>query len=457
MDVLREVIRWYRTDPRRAVTITLRGGASVTLIGISLIAMLVGMSLLVTNAVNLTVLFPLWLIALIAGWLGFVIASGSVDQPWRVISVVKERARRHIETRLLVSHVLVVTVSLFVFAVLGFITFIIMIILSYDGPTTAYEAAAQIVPTLTTFVLILILVITVVSIGVAFIASRYMSRRLSRQINELAEATSTMAGGNLKARVNVTSADELGDLARRFNLFAERLDELDHQRRSFVANVSHDLRTPIAIMRGHVDQQTREPDDETPTPREAFMAIDREVNTLAALVDDFFTLSRLEEAALPMHLQPVDLGEQIVRAVNGIRPYALKTPRVSVQASLPASLPPVVGDPQRIAQVLNNLIHNAVRHTPEGGLVIVSASHDPREQTVSCTVRDTGVGISPEGLKKVFQRFYQGDSRREGGAGLGLSIVKQLIDAQHGTITVESQEGQGTVFTFTLAAAVPSD
>ncbi|HWV25002.1 MAG TPA: ATP-binding protein [Thermomicrobiales bacterium] len=356
------------------------------------------------------------------------------------------RLRTRIRTKLTVSHVLVVTLSLFVFSALMAVLYIF--ILTKSGVDLATQFQTVVVMTiLVTFV---IGVITVCSIVVAAIASWYVSRRLTRQISELEEATVAIAEGHLENRVAVLSDDELGRLAVRFNLLAERLQELDQQRRSFVASVSHDLRTPIAIIRGHTDAQLRDPDDETPTSIEAFRAIEHEVITLGKLVDDLFTLSRLEEAALPMTLQPVDLGELVEDAVRAMRPYALKVSRVSVNAVVSDGVPEVEGDPTRLTQIVNNLLHNAVRHTPEGGIVVAEVTLGTETGTVVLVVRDTGVGIGPEDLPKIFDRFYQGDSVRSGGAGLGLSIVKQLVEIQGGSVAAASAPGEGTTITVTL-------
>ncbi|CAN0433721.1 unnamed protein product, partial [Phaeothamnion confervicola] len=179
-----------------------------------------------------------------------------------------------------------------------------------------------------------------------------------------------------------------------------------------------------------------------------------EVATLTSLIDDLFTLSRLEEAALPIELAPVDLVALIEDTVRGIRPYALQQARVSVNALVPLDLPRVLGDQTRITQVVNNLVHNAIRHTPAGGLVIVAAESLPTSHVVEVAVRDTGVGIAPEDLPRIFDRFYRGDSTRSpGGTGLGLSIVKQLVEGQNGSVAVESQVGEGTSISFRLPIA----
>lgn len=366
----------------------------------------------------------------------------------------RERVRTRIQTKLTVSHVAVVVLSLMVFSTLGFI-FYMWLLWESSGRGSWFTWRQQLaqIAGITIVVLIVIAFITVCSIVVAMIASRYVARRLTRQISELEEATVAIASGHLDNRVAILSDDELGRLAVRFNVLAARLEELDQQRRSFVASISHDLRTPIAIIRGNVDSQLRDPDDETPAPVDAFRSIEHEVITLGKLVDDLFTLSRLEEAALPMERQPVDLGLLIEGAVRAMRPYALKASRVSVNASVQEDVPPVFGDPTRLTQIVNNLLHNAVRHTPEGGIVIAEVTASPGGSTVRLAVRDTGVGIAPDVLPKIFDRFYQGDSVRSGGAGLGLSIVKQLVEIQGGSVTAESTQGEGTTITVDMQAA----
>lgn len=453
MFVIRDAWRWVTADWRRSfwwlMRIVAAGGLLVIALVIAFFAfVLVGLS---WDLYGLGIRVLLWAILPILLWLAVIILYGQIVSPKTLWRRARFRFSRRLETKLLVSHVLVVSLSLFVFAFLGFLLFLWLTWMSEIKLTTTQQA--ETVMSLTLFTLILIAVITMCSIVVALLASRYMASRLASQIMELESATVRMSDGHLDARVPVLSEDELGELAQRFNDFAARLEELDTQRKSFVANVSHDLRTPIAIIRGHVDSQLREPDEETASPEVAFHSIEHEVETLGRLVDDLFTLSRLEEAALPMANIPVNLGELIDDTVRGIRPYALKQARVSVNAACEVGLRPVLGDPMRLTQILNNLLHNAIRHTPEGGIVMAAAENVPATSQIRLAVTDTGVGMSSEQVQRVFDRFYQGESRREGGAGLGLSIVKQLVDAQGGTIDVESREGEGTTFTIHLPMA----
>ena len=365
------------------------------------------------------------------------------------------RVRTSIRTKLTVSHVVVIMMSGFIYAVGGFV--VLVFALGLSGYTQS--DIMRNLPTffaLTLFVLLNIFLVTACGVVVASIASWRFSRRLTLQVDELASATEEFAVGNLRRRAEVMSADELGMLAVRFNDFAERLEQLDLQRREFVANVSHDLRTPVAIIRGHLESQLAtdidaEARDHVIPAREAFQIIAHEAETLTSLIDDLFTLSRLEDAVLPIEAMPVNVSELIEDAVRGIRPYALQQSRVSVNALVEPNLPHVLGDETRINQIVNNLVHNAVRHTPAGGLVVVSAEPAAGGRQIRVTVRDTGVGIPPENLPHIFERFYRGESTRDaGGTGLGLSIVKQLVEAQGGQVFAESTLGEGTAISFQL-------
>jgi signal transduction histidine kinase len=378
--------------------------------------------------------------------------SAAVEIPAHKRSL-RTRVRTSIRTRLTVSHLIAVTASTLIYATGGF--FLLLLLLFWSGYTPAQ--LPLLIPQfagITLFVLLQIGLITLCGVVVARWASGYLSRRITRQIAELEQATDEFAAGRLDRRVKVMSSDELGRLAERFNLLAGRLDELDKQRRSFVANVSHDLRTPIAIIRGHIDAQLHGSGADGLDPRESFMAIGRETQTLAKLIDDLFTLSRVEEGALPVARLPVHLQSLTAQTVEGIRPYALKTGRVSVNANVPDDVPPVLGDPTRIVQILNNLLHNAVRHTPAGGVVMLGARPIRGRAEVEISVEDTGVGIAPDDLPRIFDRFYQGESVREtGGTGLGLSIVKQLVEIQGGTVSAASRLGEGTRISFRLPVA----
>jgi signal transduction histidine kinase len=346
-----------------------------------------------------------------------------------------------------------------------------------------------------------------VGIPVGIWRARVLGRRLAR----LAAAADAVAGGDLGRRVAVGRPDEIGRLGGRFNELAAALAASDAARRRFMADVSHDLRTPIAIVQGNLERLLG--DDAPPTdagngsgaapgatmvgapeaadgasaagvpaaasgpgpasgPRAAPERVDqtaalrvmhRETLTLGRLIDDLFTLARLEETSLPVEPVALRLDRVAAEAVVGVRSVAWGARKVEVRSLVRPELPAVLADPTRLRQIFGNLLHNALRHTPEGGVIVVDAAlvgpepggapegDGPR---VEVSVADTGVGIPPAELDAVFDRFFQvGGGRTGGGAGLGLHIVRQLVEAQRGTIRVESRPGEGTVFRFTLPTA----
>ncbi len=321
----------------------------------------------------------------------------------------------------------------------------------------------------------------------------WRARVVSRRVKALAIAADAWAAGDLSRRAAVKGEDEIGRLGAHFNIMSERLAATDRARRAFVANVSHDLRTPVAIMRGHLERiqslPATVPADATPVgatvgaldsggaslPGDTLIGerpadsgavpvdpatidlLHRETVTLGRLIDDLFTLARVEETQLPLELGPLNLADPVTEAVEGLRQLAWTQSKVTVQSLIRPDLPLVMGDATRIRQILNNLIYNALRHTPAGGLVIVDAQEVAGDTQVEVSVMDTGVGIPAEKLPSIFERFFHGNEsvRSQGeGSGLGLHIVKQLVEAQSGTITVESSLGQGTVFRFRLPRAV---
>jgi two-component system sensor histidine kinase BaeS len=301
--------------------------------------------------------------------------------------------------------------------------------------------------------LLLLVVIGLISSVVSSAAGFVLARAFGRRLRPLAAATEAIARGDLSARVAVTDRDEIGQLGERFNLLTARLDEIDRARRAFVSNISHELRTPLAIIRGHVEAQLVE--SKATSPRESLETIDREARALGSLIDDLFTLTRIEEAALPLQPAPVAVQEVAAAAVAGIRPLASTQGHVAVHSVVPADLPPVLADRTRLGQIINNLLYNALRHTPAGGVIVVEGLTLPGGAAIEIAVTDTGTGIAQADLPHIFDRFYRGEggSGGQGSSGLGLAIVKQLVEAQGGTVRAESAPGQGTSIRFTLPGA----
>ncbi len=299
----------------------------------------------------------------------------------------------------------------------------------------------------------------------------FLSSRLVGRIERLSAGVEALATGDLSTRVEVQGIDEVAQLARRFNSMAERLqstvaaleaaqrraEESLRAKRELVANVSHELRTPLALIRGHVESLSIQGDavDET-RRREYLEVIERETDQLSRLIDDLFTLSTGEAGALSLQLAEVSLGGVVAEIASSIGPIARRERQVTMVTAVDPDLPSVWADRHRVVQVISNLLRNAIRHTPEGGLIALRA--EACDSWVRLSVEDTGEGIPPEQLPRVFERFYRGDksrARSSGGTGLGLAIVRELVEAMGGDVSVESTLGRGSRFSFRLPVATP--
>jgi len=281
----------------------------------------------------------------------------------------------------------------------------------------------------------------------------WRARSISKRLDRLAGAADSLAEGNLDTRVTVRRRDEIGRLAERFNEMGERIAANDRSRRAFISNVSHDLRTPVSIIQGTVERMVEARESGRPVDSFSVDVIQHETRMLAHLIDDLFTLAKLEEHSLRLDRTAMSVPGVVNEAVMGMRELAWSQQKVTVESLVNPDIPPVYADPTRVRQVINNLLYNALRHTPEGGLIVVQAVQ--RGSTVEIAISDTGRGIPPETLPNVFTRYYQAErsKRKAGGSGLGLSIVKQIVEEHGGTIVVESQVGQGTTFRFSLPVA----
>ncbi len=290
--------------------------------------------------------------------------------------------------------------------------------------------------------------------GVAGLAAVLLTVGLSRPIlgpvEALTAAARRMERGDLSQRVEVQSEDEIGELAQAFNAMANGLTRLEELRRNMVSDVAHELRTPLSNIRGYLEAVQ----DGIIEPKpEVIGSLHEEAMLLNRLVDDLQELSLAEAGQLRLERRPVAPSDVVNKATEAARAQATAK-GIALQVDLPADLPLVDVDHQRIGQVLGNLLSNALTHTPSDGKVVIAAQ--ARQSEAEFSVSDTGKGISPEHLPYVFERFYRAAksrSRATGGTGLGLSIAKQLVEAHGGQITVESQVGQGTTFTFTLPIA----
>ncbi len=228
---------------------------------------------------------------------------------------------------------------------------------------------------------------------------------------------------------------------------------LETMRRDFVSNVSHELRTPLASLKALVDTLRDGALGDPAVARRFLDHVENEVDAMSQMVQELLELSRIESGQVPFRLEPVSVADVIRPAVERLRPQAERA-RLELETNLAADLPPILADRERIEQVITNLVHNAIKFTPPGGQVVLSAARRGEEMVIS--VADTGVGISPEDLPRIFERFYKADrARRSGGTGLGLAIAKHIVQGHGGRIWVESREGKGSTFYFTLPLASP--
>ncbi len=280
-----------------------------------------------------------------------------------------------------------------------------------------------------------------------------------------------LAGGyGALARVMLGDSDtarrlqETEALAERQQAKAERAEQ---SRRELIVNVSHELRTPAASIRGHVDSlllaaDTVEPDAPAPPELKRYLSIvHRETERLNALVDDLLALARAESGELRLEIQPaeaVEIVEIVEEVYETLAPLARRQREVTIVREVESGLPRVLADRQRLSQVLLNLVRNAITYTPAGGIVSIALSRSGPDNA-ALTVADTGVGIPPEELDRVFDRFYRTDSSRtrtSSGFGLGLAIVRDLVEAMGGVVTAESTPGEGSAFHVHLPIAFDS-
>lgn len=285
---------------------------------------------------------------------------------------------------------------------------------------------------------------------IAFVLGSLLARSLSSPIRELTRATRALAAGQLDQRVVVRSRDEIGELAESFNQMSADLARAIRTRRQMTADLAHDLRTPLTILRGYAEglQSGRL----TGSPA-LYDIMHGEVVHLQRLVDDLRLLSLADAGALSLNRRAVDPAALLERA--GLAHFVQAESRgIALRVEAPDDLPSVAVDTDRIAQVLNNLVANALRHTASGEIVL-SGSVD--ERGVTMRVRDTGDGIAPEDLPHIFDRFYRADPsrQREDGtsSGLGLAIARAIVELHGGTISAESAPGEGTTIFITLPLA----
>jgi two-component system OmpR family sensor kinase/two-component system sensor histidine kinase BaeS len=308
--------------------------------------------------------------------------------------------------------------------------------------------------------------------GVLLALAAFFAQRISRPLQGISSAAHALAAGQLDVQAPGARVRELDELANSFNDMARALHQADLQRRQMTADIAHELRTPLSIIKGRLEGLQDGVYSATPEEIERLLG---ETALLERLIDDLRLLALAEAGQLPLYTEPLDPLDALQDAADAFAPQAAaQQVRLAVFPSEP--LPPVEGDPQRLAQVFANLVANALRYTQAGGTITLSAKvEDSRSgiedrgsssdgpssildlrPSILFEVRDTGQGIAPDDLPHIFDRFYRADrsrTRGSGGAGLGLAIAKQIVLAHGGAIWAESTVGQGTAIRIALPIA----
>jgi signal transduction histidine kinase len=294
-----------------------------------------------------------------------------------------------------------------------------------------------------------LLVISVVGGGGGIVFGVMMSRTLTAPLNNLAEAARAIGARHLNRRVPEKGTAEMVSVARAFNEMAAGLEQAEQLRRNLLADVAHELRTPLSVLQGNLRAIL---DEVYPMNQEEIARLYEHSRFLSRLVNDLHELAQAEARQLPLDFQSTTVGQLVKSTVDTFRPNT-EAKQIAVQLHAPDGLPPVQADPARLRQVLQNLLANALRHTPENGQITVTVAQ--QGHGVAVVIADTGDGIAPEHLPHIFDRFYRADlgrSRDRGGAGLGLAIARAIIDAHSGRLSAASQgvPGQGSAFTVWL-------
>lgn len=295
------------------------------------------------------------------------------------------------------------------------------------------------------------------SLGVSVLVAINLAEPLAQGMRHMTDTVRRMNAGNLSTRIPVNGRDEVARLSGEVNAMAERLSTgmnrertIETARKELIRAVSHDLRTPLASIRGMIESINDGVVTDEATVRRYLRTSQTEVESLTQLVNDLFELSQLDAGALELHIEPSSLQDLVSDTLEAVALQAADK-RLRVHGEVDPGLGPVLADPSRVTRVLLNLVHNAMRHTPSDSAIFIRAVDSGPE--VEVQVIDTGEGISPPDMARLFERGFRTDparARLSGGSGLGLSIARGIIEAHGGRIWAQSEVGKGSVFSFTL-------
>jgi signal transduction histidine kinase len=278
---------------------------------------------------------------------------------------------------------------------------------------------------------------------IALLLGIFLSRTLTRPIRELTQATHAVSEGDLSQQVPIRSNDELGELAKAFNKMSSELSRSVNARKQMTADIAHELRTPLSLILGHAEAVH---DGVLPPSQENFEIIREEAERLEQLVNDLRILSLADAGELSITLQIIEPG-RLLQEVAAIYQYQTQRKNISLDLEVDSPLSNIEVDPGRMTQVLTNILDNALRHTPEGGRIVLSAKEVSDQ--IELAIQDSGAGLKAEDLERVFDRFYRTDSSRQrdgdfpGGSGLGLAIARSIVQAHGGQLSAESETGKG--------------
>lgn len=281
----------------------------------------------------------------------------------------------------------------------------------------------------------------------SFVGGLFLSRRALRPVRQLAETVRSISSGKMDARVpTLRTRDELGDLIILFNSMVEKIEKLVHGMKDSLDNVAHDLRTPMTRMRGVAEMALRSGADGAGC-REALADCIEESDKMLRMLNTLMDISEAESGAMTLNVEEIRVCDLIEELVELYR-YVAEDKEVKLETACPPELI-LFADPMRMRQALGNLIDNAVKYTPGGGRVEVTARS--AEGRILITVADTGIGMVPEEIPRIWDRLYRSDqSRSQKGIGLGLSLVKAIVEAHRGEVSVSSERGKGSLFTLSF-------
>ena len=328
-----------------------------------------------------------------------------------------------------------------------------------DGKITGIVYIATPLPAagLPTKLILQLLAAIFLAVLLATLAGALLARKIARPLEGLARAATSIAKGDLKQTISVESdISELNSLNLTFNHMEQNLRQSDEAKKAFIADVTHELRTPLTVIKGTIETLEDGALDDIEGRGSLLTSMGRETDRLIRLVNELLVLTRADAGSLQLNFQPVDLAELARSRCNILSSLAEHRGIILKTLADYQSAPPVHADPDRLSQVLDNLLDNAIRHSPENSTITVTIQ--PEKDGMACSVIDQGTGIPAQHLLFIFERFYRVDAARarsgkDGGTGLGLAIARALVNAQGGEIRAQSVEGKGTTITFWLPMA----